>query len=383
MIAQRKKRHEQLELEATEATAFSYKKAKDEIDALKEALSKQKIESEAVKSRQRLNEKRLRDIIADKEREVISMTEQLEAVEMKKASLLEQKQDFINQIKQLESKLKRASKQKHKVADIDQDEKLDIVCERDDNHVIKCEMDESHSIQDESDAYCEVVSHDTSPDQKTKRALASNYDLIQDTNESWLRLDLDKIHKTSDSSIDIHHEPVDDNDFSPLKEKSYDPSKYMTKSMEKKTNSIEKTCETAIKSDTVVGAAQTKAVQNVAHKFRRVVTYANHTEKEILPDGTTICRFSNGDIKTTYSNIGIVVYFYAKSGTSHTTHADGLEVFEFASGQIERHFPNGEREVIFPDGTKQFFHLNGKSDIIYPDGIKVSEDHSKKVILNF
>jgi len=43
----------------------------------------------------------------------------------------------------------------------------------------------------------------------------------------------------------------------------------------------------------------------------RVLCYRNGTQKEVLPDGTKIVKFTNGDIKTTYPNAGIVVYFYA------------------------------------------------------------------------
>ena len=38
------------------------------------------------------------------------------------------------------------------------------------------------------------------------------------------------------------------------------------------------------------------------------------------------------------------------SATTHTTHKDtGVEVFEFANGQVERKTADGRREVHFPD----------------------------------
>ena len=36
-----------------------------------------------------------------------------------------------------------------------------------------------------------------------------------------------------------------------------------------------------------------------------------------------------------------VVYFYAETRTSHTTYADGMEMFDFSNGQREKHFPDG------------------------------------------
>lgn len=38
---------------------------------------------------------------------------------------------------------------------------------------------------------------------------------------------------------------------------------------------------------------------------------------------------------------GRVEYYYAEVDTWHTTHADSVEVFYFASGQTEAHHPSG------------------------------------------
>jgi hypothetical protein len=37
--------------------------------------------------------------------------------------------------------------------------------------------------------------------------------------------------------------------------------------------------------------------------------------------------------------------------TWHTTHAGGVEVFHFPSGQREAHHPGGMKEILFPDGV--------------------------------
>ena len=57
-------------------------------------------------------------------------------------------------------------------------------------------------------------------------------------------------------------------------------------------------------------------------------------------------RFTNGDVKTTEPLTGDVIYWYAANQTRHTTiKATGLEVFEFPTGQVERHYPNGVKEI--------------------------------------
>lgn len=37
--------------------------------------------------------------------------------------------------------------------------------------------------------------------------------------------------------------------------------------------------------------------------------------------------------------------------TWQSTHASGIEVFYFPTGQIEGHHPDGMLDIIFPDGT--------------------------------
>jgi len=82
----------------------------------------------------------------------------------------------------------------------------------------------------------------------------------------------------------------------------------------------------------------------------RRVQYANGTQKQTLPDKTTTVWFNNGDLKRTRAG-GKIEYFYAEVDTWHVTHADGLEVYYFASGQAEAHFPDGAKEILFADGV--------------------------------
>lgn len=392
MVCQRKKRQEQLEEEAKEAAAFSTKKAKEEITTLKESLNKQKIESDAAKSRQRLNEKRLRDMISDREKQIASVTEELQAIELKNSSLLEQKEVFLSRIKELERKIKKKSKKKncsHENAQVDpmEESTFDEGARKSSNNDRSDENENDSSDQTNTmhTTQMDEADEDEYPDKETARAITENMDLVQDTTESWLRNHLDRIYNNGNITNDDVNNSIDNDHFrTPTKVKPYDPSRYKTKkSQNDSTVERNNTLHTPNRMDKDVLAYSTVRKGHGVSSTRRVVTYSNGTQKEILPDGTKICRFENGDIKTTYANIGIVVYYYAKSQTSHTTHADGLEVFEFSSGQVERHFPNGEKEVVFPDGTKQYFYSNGTSEVSYPDGINVLDESSQKQILNF
>ena len=91
------------------------------------------------------------------------------------------------------------------------------------------------------------------------------------------------------------------------------------------------------------------------------------------PDGTIEVRFMNGDIKRTFPDRKIVIYFYKEAKTKHTTFEDGLEVYEFPNGQVEKHSTDGRKEICFPDGTRKVIHPNGIQESLFPDGCIVRE----------
>ena len=98
-----------------------------------------------------------------------------------------------------------------------------------------------------------------------------------------------------------------------------------------------------------------------------MVKYGNGITKEIHPDGTTVTRFVNGDVETKFGDIvtpsnggtrkGIVAYFHNREGVLQITHADGSVLYEYSNGQMERHYANGSKVVMFPDGTKRIIKV--------------------------
>ncbi|TPX30558.1 hypothetical protein SmJEL517_g05894 [Synchytrium microbalum] len=98
----------------------------------------------------------------------------------------------------------------------------------------------------------------------------------------------------------------------------------------------------------------------------KLVWYRNGTTKEMYPDGNIVVRFVNGDYKRVTSNKH-TVYWYAEPRTLHTTHPDGLQIYEFANGQVEKHYPDS-REIHFPDGTKKYIFADGDEECVFPDG---------------
>lgn len=62
----------------------------------------------------------------------------------------------------------------------------------------------------------------------------------------------------------------------------------------------------------------------------RVVVFPNGTRKTTAADGkSVVIAFFNGDVKQVKPDQS-VVYYYAETKTTQTTHPDGLEVLHFA-----------------------------------------------------
>ncbi len=110
LASQRKKRQESLEERAAAATQLSQKQLQSEIDELTETLQKLRIEFDASKSRFRLNEKRLKDIIASREDEITSLKSDIEQLTVKYTKVQSQLED----LSRTRTSAKKKKKKKHK-----------------------------------------------------------------------------------------------------------------------------------------------------------------------------------------------------------------------------------------------------------------------------
>ncbi|XP_037989353.1 centromere protein J-like [Motacilla alba alba] len=81
----------------------------------------------------------------------------------------------------------------------------------------------------------------------------------------------------------------------------------------------------------------------------RILTFYNGTKKDIDADERmTTISLSNGNVKKIMPDQR-VIYYYADAQTTHTAYPDGLEVLQFPNNQIEKHYPDGTPEIVFPD----------------------------------
>ena len=122
-------------------------------------------------------------------------------------------------------------------------------------------------------------------------------------------------------------------------------------------------------------------VERVCPDGSREILFTNGTRKQISADGQTIIvSFFNGDIKQMLPD-GRVVYYYADAQTTHTTYADGLQIFQFTNGQVEKHYIDGTKEIQFPDQTIKYLFPNGSAESVFLDGtiVHVESNGNKQI----
>jgi hypothetical protein len=83
-------------------------------------------------------------------------------------------------------------------------------------------------------------------------------------------------------------------------------------------------------------SSNTSRTEEVTAHGTHIVRYRNGTRKETQSDGRVCVYFNNGDVKKRFPETGIVVYYYASTKTTHTSYANGLEVYEFPNNQVCR-----------------------------------------------
>ena len=83
---------------------------------------------------------------------------------------------------------------------------------------------------------------------------------------------------------------------------------------------------------------------------KKEIIFKSGLKKEIFNDGFQLIYFCNGDIKQCYKD-GKSIYLYKETNTVQTSYPNGINIFKFSNGQIEKHFPNGFKKIFFPNGT--------------------------------
>lgn len=87
-----------------------------------------------------------------------------------------------------------------------------------------------------------------------------------------------------------------------------------------------------------------KHIKMYSNKMKEIV-FASGVIKKIYEDGYQIIFFTNNDIKQMYPN-GKSMYYYSESNVTQTILPNDLHIYKLANGSIEKHYPNGYKEIL-------------------------------------
>ena len=107
---------------------------------------------------------------------------------------------------------------------------------------------------------------------------------------------------------------------------------------------------------------------NIYANNKKEIIFKSGVRKEIFVDGYQLVHFPNGDMKQKY--IGKdekVIYYYSETNTVQTSFKNGLNIFKFNNGQIEKHYPDGSKFIIYTNGIKRKINKNGEEKLFVPD----------------
>ncbi|MCQ2818891.1 MAG: hypothetical protein MJ252_16620 [archaeon] len=107
-------------------------------------------------------------------------------------------------------------------------------------------------------------------------------------------------------------------------------------------------------------------VVNLYTNNKRELIFQSGVKKEIFGDGYQIVYFTNGDMKQIFPD-GKMIYYFSEAKTVQTTLPSGISVYKFSTGQIEKHFPDGTKQIAFPDGSIRYIY-DGFEETHFADG---------------
>lgn len=115
---------------------------------------------------------------------------------------------------------------------------------------------------------------------------------------------------------------------------------------------------------------------------KKEIIFPSGVKKETFPDGYQITYFNNKDIKQIYPD-GKEVYLFSENQTLQFKFADGLQVFKFQDGQIEKNFPDGIKHIIYKDGTVKYIYPDQSDETIFPDGTLQKTDVNGVISIDY
>ena len=100
---------------------------------------------------------------------------------------------------------------------------------------------------------------------------------------------------------------------------------------------------------------------NIFTNNKKEILFPSGVKKEVFGDGYQLVFFPNGDKKQNFPE-GKTIYYFNDAKTVQTSFSDGLNIFKFSNNQIEKHYPDGSKFIIFPNGTKRKIAKDGTEE---------------------
>ena len=101
--------------------------------------------------------------------------------------------------------------------------------------------------------------------------------------------------------------------------------------------------------------------------------------KEVFSDGYQLIHFPNGDMKQKFvGKDEKVIYFYNETNTVQTTLKNGINIFKFNNGQIEKHYPDGSKYIFYTNGLRRKISKNGTEETFNFEEANKSQDNLNK-----
>ena len=163
-------------------------------------------------------------------------------------------------------------------------------------------------------------------------------------------LDVKNIKKDINKNMDLYEENENENDIN-----GYD---FVIPEIYKKNND----------SEIINTVEQDGKIINIYDNNKKEIIFKSGVRKEIFMDGYQLVYFPNGDMKQKF--IGKdekVIYYYSETNTVQTTFKNGLNIFKFSNGQIEKHYPDGSKFIIYTNGIKRKISKSGREEVFMPD----------------
>ena len=123
---------------------------------------------------------------------------------------------------------------------------------------------------------------------------------------------------------------------------------------------------------------------NIYESGKKEIIFQSGVRKEIFPDGYQLINFPNGDKKQKF--IGKdekIMYFYNETNTVQTSFKNGINIFKFNNGQIEKHYQDGSKYIFYPNGLRKKISKDGYETAYISEEVKkLNENEIKTQIVD-